>query len=367
MLKKLPAKSLLRVFPYLTLVAMLFGTSLTAAECPFAASDASPNNKVQLSLYVQGDFEMEPPAWVISHGEHVSPEERLINECSTAFSTINSAVTISDSLPERLNVFAHLPETARNSAFVTVSSVDQKMAMDKTGPYWHSYVMAFPDLRFVGATVRLAFGLVTLDESIQSSTDLVGKRVGLVMRPSSLRALQEIVLIKSWGIYDKISVQEYLPAQLPEALARNEVDAIFTQVGRMAGNRLLPLNIDFDDAGLRWISISEEDVVAATDNTPVLAERVVFSPRTGATNGNKEVGLITFDAAWFTFASAPNDVVYEFIHTASQVCPPQAPDCGGRSPESLVRWPQLDTNLIHPGALKFYREAGVALPEGGPP
>ena len=27
--------------------------------------------------------------------------------------------------------------------------------------------------------------------------------------------------------------------------------------------------------------------------------------------------------------------------------------------ESLLRWPQLDPGLIHPGALRFYREAGI--------
>jgi hypothetical protein len=27
--------------------------------------------------------------------------------------------------------------------------------------------------------------------------------------------------------------------------------------------------------------------------------------------------------------------------------------------ENLLRWPQLDPGLIHPGTLRFYRESGI--------
>ncbi|SVE56839.1 uncharacterized protein METZ01_LOCUS509693, partial [marine metagenome] len=102
-----------------------------------------------------------------------------------------------------------------------------------------------------------------------------------------------------------------------------------------------------------------DDVVAATGNSPVLAERVVFMPSAGAVNENENVGLITFDVAWFTFLSTSDDVAYEFAHAAHHVCPRLKAGCAGRSMESLLRWPQLDPRLIHPGALRFYREAGV--------
>jgi TRAP-type uncharacterized transport system substrate-binding protein len=337
------------------IAALIILPVLAAAECELPTAGTPSDGKVRIDLYVQGDIEIAPPAWVLDRGKHVSPEERVINECSNLL----HARSISDSLPERLNIFAHLPEEARSAAFIAVSSVDQKMAVDKTGPYWHAYVTAFPDLRFVGATVRLAYGLATLDETIQAPGDLVGKKVGLVARPSSIRALQEILLIRSWGIYDRISVKEYLPAELAGALNRREVDAVFMPAGRMTGRELMPTGVDFDDPSLRWISISTDDILIATNKTPVLAERVVFSPAAGATNGDDEVGLVTFDVAWFTFASTPDAVVYEFINAAQQVCPPQAPSCNGRSPQSMIRWPELETDLLHPGALKFYQEIGV--------
>ena len=44
----------------------------------------------------------------------------------------------------------------------------------------------------------------------------------------------------------------------------------------MTDRMLLPLGVDFADESLKWISISEDDILAATDNTPVLAERLVF-------------------------------------------------------------------------------------------
>ena len=130
----------------ITLIAMLIGPLSAFADCDLPASDNSSADKLNVDLYVQGEVDIVPPAWIMSRGTYVSPEERIINECSKFL----RAKTISDSLPERLNIFAHLPESARATAFIAVSSVDQKMAMEKTGPYWHSYVTAFPDLRFVG-------------------------------------------------------------------------------------------------------------------------------------------------------------------------------------------------------------------------
>ena len=320
---------------FLIFAGMLIISSAAAADCPEALGSGAANQpKTPVKLYVQGGLKVKAPSWIMGRAEYRSPEELLINRCSRRL----TATTVSDSLPERLNVFAFEPEAARSGAFIGISSVDQKMAIEKTGPYWHAYVTAFPDLRFVGATIRFAHGLITLDDSIRSAQDLAGKRVGLVMRPSSLRALQEIVLIKAWDIYDQITVKEYLPGKLARALDRGEVDAVFMPVAREANGRLMPMNINIRRKDIRWISLSPEDVVAATNNTPVLAERVVITPAAGATNGEKDVGLITFDVAWFTFASTADAVVYEFAHVVQNVCPALKPDCPGRSAESLLRW-----------------------------
>ncbi|MBS93654.1 MAG: hypothetical protein CL799_04325 [Chromatiales bacterium] len=346
------AAGLLKIHVLLLFTCILGAASASAESCPQAfKSGAGKDPKTPVSLYVQGRLIMKPPAWVMGRGKYISAEERLINRCSKRL----TATTVSDSLPERLNVFAYRPETARSGAFIGVSSVDQKMAMEKTGPYWHAYVTAFPDLRFVGATIRFAHGLVTRDANIRSVEDLAGKRVGLVMRPSSLRALQEVVLINAWDIYDRITVKEYLPAELAGALNRGEVDAVFMPIAREVDGTLQVMHRNLSRGDIRWLSLSGDDVAAATHNTPVLAERVLFTPAGRA----EEVGLITFDVAWFTFASTPDNVAYEFAQAVYHACPPLKPDCSGKSVESLLRWPELDPGLIHPGALIFYREAGI--------
>ena len=335
---------------------ILCSASMVRADCPQALGSGPVSEpKLSVMLYVQGRLMMRPPSQFMERGEYISPEQRLINRCSGRL----TATTLSDTLPERLNVFAHKSKAARSGAFVGVSSVDQKMAMEKIGPDWHAYVTAFPDLRFVGATNRFAHGLLTLDDTIRSVKDLAGKRMGLVMRPSSLRALQETVLISAWDIYDQITVREYLPGELAAALDGGAVDVVFMPVARVVNGELVSMNIDIHRKDIRWISLSPDDVVAATANTPVLAERVVFIPSAGTVNENENVGLITFDVAWFTFLSTSDDVVYEFAHAVHHVCPRLKAGCAGRSMESLLRWPQLDPGLIHPGALRFYREAGV--------
>ena len=176
------------------------------------------------------------------------------------------------------------------------------------------------------------------------------------MRPSSLRALQEIVLINAWDIYDQIRVQEYSPDDMSDALDQGEVDIVFMPVIREVNGKLLPIHLDINRSDIHWISLSTQDVIAATKNTPVLAERIALPLSATSADNYKEVGLITFDVAWFTFASTPDDVVYDFLQAARHVCSPKQPNCPGLSVERLLRWPQLETRLIHPGAQKFYKE-----------
>jgi hypothetical protein len=136
-----------------------------------------------------------------------------------------------------LNVFANKSAAERSGAFIAVSSVNQKMAMQRTGPYWHAYTTTFPDLRFVGSSVRIDYGLVTLNPNIRTTHDLVGKRIGLVMRPSSIRALQE-------------TIKEYSPTAMASALDRNEVDVIVMPVARMSNDQLRPMQPDLERSDL---------------------------------------------------------------------------------------------------------------------
>ena len=318
-------------------------------DCPQALSlTATFEPKTLVSLYVEGGLGMQQK----SSKKFVAPEAELINSCSKRL----AAKTFTGPLPERLNIFAYRPREQRNGAFIHVSSVDQKMAMEKKGPFWHAYVADFPDLRFVGSTVRIAQGLVTLDKHIKTAKALVGKRIGLVMRPSSLRVLQEAVLINSWGIYDQITVKEYPPGNMSGALDRGEVDVIFMPVIREDKGNLLSINLDINRTDIHWISISSKDVASATESTSILAEQLIL-PRSAATvTGEGDVGLITFDVAWFTFASTPDDVVYAFLQTVRHFCSPNGRECSVIPADRLLRWPQLETGLIHPGAQKFYKE-----------
>ena len=137
---------------------ILCSTSMVGADCPQALGSGPVSQpKLSVMLYVQGRLMMRSPSRLMERGKYISPEQRWINRCSGRL----TATTLSDTLPERLNVFAYKSEAARSGAFVGVSSVDQKMAMEKTGPDWHAYVTAFglPNTvldRFVGALASVA-------------------------------------------------------------------------------------------------------------------------------------------------------------------------------------------------------------------
>ena len=91
----------------------------------------------------------------------------------------------------------------------------------------------------------------------------------------------------------------------------------------------------------------------------MLAERIAFPLSATSADNYEEVGLITFDVAWFTFASTPDDVVYDFLQAVRHVCPSEINICPTISTDRLLLWPKLETRLIHPGAQRFYKEQGA--------
>ena len=330
--------------------------SASTINCPSALNlKPTSQTKVPVSLYIEGTLSILQQSSKDENDFFIAPEVKLINSCSQSL----TAKTFIAPLPERLNIFSSRSKENRSGAFINVSSADQKMAMEKKGPSWHAYVAPFSDLRFVGATVRLAHGLLTLDREINSVQDLVGKRIGLVMRPSSLRVLQEALLISVWDIYDQIIVKEYSPGEMSKALEQGEVDAIFLPVIRETKGKLLPINLDFNRRDLHWISISTKDVKNTIENTLILADHMVLPEVTQLANKEQDIGLITFDVAWFTFASTPDNVVYDFLQAVRHICPPGINSCSEISTDRLLLWPELETRLIHPGAQRFYKEQGV--------
>jgi TRAP-type uncharacterized transport system substrate-binding protein len=118
---------------------------------------------------------------------------------------------------------------------------------------------------------------------------------------------------------------------------------------------LLSINLDINRPDIHWISISSKDVTSATESTSILAEQLIL-PRSTTVKGEGAVGLITFDIAWFTFASTPDDVVYAFLQSVRHFCSPNGQGCSVLPADRLLRWPQLETRLIHPGAQRFYKE-----------
>ena len=338
------------------LIFMSSRVSASTINCPSALNlKPTSQTKVPVSLYIEGTLSILQKSSKDENDFFIAPEVKLINSCSQSL----TAKTFIAPLPERLNIFSYRSKENRSGAFINVSSADQKMAMEKKGPSWHAYVAPFSDLRFVGATVRLAHGLLTLDREINSVQDLVGKRIGLVMRPSSLRVLQEALLISVWDIYDQIIVKEYSPGEMSKALEQGEVDAIFLPVIRETKAKLLPINLDFNLRDLHWISISTKDVKNTIENTLILADHMVLPEVTQLANKEQDIGLITFDVAWFTFASTPDNVVYDFLQAVRHICPPGINSCSEISTDRLLLWPELETRLIHPGAQRFYKEQGA--------
>jgi TRAP transporter TAXI family solute receptor len=217
------------------------------------------------------------------------------------------------------------------------------------------------NLRSVFAIHPESITLVAAEGSgIKSIGDLRGKRVNLG-NPGSGQLQNSRDVLKAAGIgEDEISAEYVKAVEAPGLLQDGRIDAFFYTVGHPNGN------IKEATSGrikVRIVDITGPGVDEMVRNQPYYARSripVRFYPRAANKEDIQTVGV---KATLVTSAEVPDDVVYaitrevfenldEFkeLHPAYQV---------------LTRRNMLQglSAPIHPGAQRYYREAGLMAPE----
>lgn len=197
-----------------------------------------------------------------------------------------------------------------------------------------------------------------VDADINSIQDLKGKRVN-IGNPGSGQRQNSIDALTAAGLdYEKDIIAEGVVAdEAPGLLQDGRIDAYFYTVGHPAGN------IKEATAGKRAVRICDiggpklQDLI---QEKPYYAEAVIpmsFYP--GADNKQQEVKTFGVKATLVTNADVPDEVVYAItkevfdnfedfkkLHPAYKVLTKKGMLTGLSAP-------------IHPGAMKYYKEAGL--------
>ncbi|HUJ01006.1 MAG TPA: TAXI family TRAP transporter solute-binding subunit [Usitatibacter sp.] len=213
-----------------------------------------------------------------------------------------------------------------------------------------------PKLRMLIALYPEAFTVIArADAGIREFQDLRGKRLGIGKSGAGYTFTRDAVLgAYGWTISDFGHVLELDPAEQERALCRNKVDAVFFAAGQPDG---LTQEVT---AGCRarLVRVAGKPIERLLATHPYYVAAVIPG---GMYPGNPDdVPTIATQAVLVTSSDVPDELAYAVVKAVFE----NFADFRRLHP---VLWPLHIEDLvpggavipIHPGALKYYREAGL--------
>ena len=214
----------------------------------------------------------------------------------------------------------------------------------------------FPELRAVFSVHPEPFTVVArADSGIETFDDLQGKRVNLGNPGSGQRATMDVVLgAKGWTTDDFALAAELQAAEQSQALCDNNIDAMIYTVGHPSGS-IQEATTACDSV---LVDVTGPEIETLISERPYYRQAVIPG---GMYRGNDE-DTTTFGvgATFVTSANVPDDVVYEVVKAVFDNIDQFKglhPAFANLDPESMAS-DSLSAPL-HPGAERYFREAGL--------
>ncbi|WP_338040676.1 TAXI family TRAP transporter solute-binding subunit [Nitratireductor luteus] len=197
--------------------------------------------------------------------------------------------------------------------------------------------------------------VASAESGIDSVDDLAGKQVSLD-EPGSGTLVDARIILGAYGLSEEDIEAHYLkPDQAAERMRDGAMDAFFF-VGGFPAGAIAELASQHD---ITLVPISGEEADAVKGDYTFFAENVVPG---GTYEGvDEDVTTLSVGAQWITSADQPEDLIYEITKALWNDNTRKLLDSGHQKGRQIT----LDTALdgigipLHPGAEKFYREAGV--------
>ena len=217
----------------------------------------------------------------------------------------------------------------------------------KTGPTKQLRVIA----NLYGEDLHL---VAAKNAKIKSVADLRGKRVSLSSETSGTIVTARAVLA-AYRLSEKSITPNYDSAETAvDLLQAGKLDALFF-VGGTPVNLLQPL-LDEDVAVL--VPIDGEGLKRLLAKEPYLSAHTIAK----GTYGNApEVETVSVDALWITDAAEPDALIYGMLKALYNPANRGALQAGrlGAHFMDLASGPKNGTAMLHPGAVRYFTEAGV--------
>ncbi|KFJ59105.1 TRAP transporter solute receptor, TAXI family [Brucella neotomae] len=192
------------------------------------------------------------------------------------------------------------------------------------------------------------------DANIKSVADLKGKRVSLD-EPGSGTIVDARIVLEAYGLTeDDIKAEHLKPGPAGERLKDGALDAYFfvggyptgaiSELAISNGISLVPISGPEADKILEKYSFFSKDVVPA-----------------GAYKDVAETPTLAVATQWVTSAKQPDDLIYNITKVLWNEDTRKALDAG-HAKGKLIKLDSATSSLgipLHPGAERFYKEAGV--------
>jgi len=214
----------------------------------------------------------------------------------------------------------------------------------------------FEDLRAVFSVHPEPFTVVArADAGIGSFADLKGKRVNVGNPGSGQRGTMEVLMgALGWSLDDFALASELKSAEQAQALADNKIDAIVFTVGHPSGS--IQEATTTVDSTLVSVTGAEVDALVG-DNAYYSKATIPGGMYRGSDNDTETFGV---RATFVSSASVSEDVVYEVVKAVFE----NFDDFKKLHPAfaNLKKEEMVSASLsapLHPGAEKYYKEAGL--------
>ncbi|MCR5855409.1 TAXI family TRAP transporter solute-binding subunit [Mesorhizobium sp. J428] len=211
------------------------------------------------------------------------------------------------------------------------------------------------DLRLIATLYPETLHIVArADAGIKSVADLKGKRVS-IDEPGSGTIVDARLVLAAYGLSEKDITPEYLkPGPSGEKMRDGALDAFFF-VGGFPAGAITEL------AASTAITLVP---VSGPEAEKLIADNQFFAVNTVPAETYKGVGemqTISVAAQWVTSAKQPDDLVYNITKALWSDGTRKALDAGHAKGKQITLENAVSSAGIpfHPGAEKFYKEAGV--------
>ena len=214
----------------------------------------------------------------------------------------------------------------------------------------------FEDLRAVFSVHAEPFTVVArADSGIETFDDLEGKRVNIGNPGSGQRSTMEVLMeAKGWTMDDFALASELKSAEQAQALCDNKIDAMVFTVGHPSGS----IQEATTTCDTKLIPVSGSEVDQLVEQNPYYAKAVIPGGMYAGTD--EDVETFGVKATFVSSAEVPDDVVYavtKAVFENFEDFKKLHPAFATLEQEDMVT--QALSAPLHPGAEKYYQEAGM--------